>query len=286
KVDKLSNKLPSDYSPETVFDWFASWQIPDDVDDIHIKVKINRLNEKLATSDTPSNLVDEVLYSNIHSEKPDNSNWENPVIAWAEKNGLLKRPPIEKDDMYSSDSNKINFSSPTDNQSLGGPQILKVSLTNKYLIKSVRYAIDGVEIASSETSPDFETTYDFSQLSLGNHTLVAIATDQNDVTFSTQISVNTSDNQAPEISNIKILPTVNSSTITFSSNENAVSYLIYSTNQASLSSKTGTEPNSSKEHTINISGLIANTKYYFQIVSLDESGNSTSSSAYSFTTLP
>ncbi|KKP88896.1 MAG: Penicillin-binding protein, 1A family [Berkelbacteria bacterium GW2011_GWA2_35_9] len=286
KVDKLSNKLPSDYSPETVFDWFASWQIPNDVDDIHIKVKVNRMNGKLATSDTPANLVDEVLYSNIHSEKPDNSNWENPVIAWAEKNGLFKKPPTDKDDMYSSGSNKISFSSPTDNQNLGGAQVLKVNITNAYSIESVRYAIDGVEVASSTAGPNYETTYDFSQLPLGSHTLVAIATDQNDVTFSTQISVNTSDNQAPEISNIKILPTSTSSTITFSSNENSVSYINYSTNQTSLSSKTSSELNSRKEHSIIIPGLTANTKYYFQIICQDGSGNSASSSAYSFTTLP
>ncbi len=285
KVDKLSNKLPSDNSPETIFDWFASWQIPNDVDDIHVKVKINRLNGKLATDRTPSSLIEEKLYSDIHSEKPKDPNWENPVIDWAEKNGLINRPPTEKDDMYSS-LPTLTFLYPTNDQNINNQQTLKVNIDSKFSIKSVRYAIDNVEIASSNSGPSYETSYDFSQLSTGKHTLVAVATDQNNVNFSNQINITTSDSKTPEINNIKILPTSNSITVTFSSNENSISYINYSTNQSILSSKNNPESNYSKEHSVVIAGLLSNTKYYFQIITQDSSNNVSTSSTYNITTLP
>ncbi|TSC92260.1 MAG: 1A family penicillin-binding protein, partial [Candidatus Berkelbacteria bacterium Licking1014_85] len=142
EVDKLSNKLPSDFSPERIKDWFASWQAPKNVDDIHIKVKVNKLNGKLATDSTPPELIEEKLYTNIHSEKPDNPAWEGPVRAWAQNAGISNLPPADKDDMYANAFKSINFINPTENTNISGKTIISVSASSSQGVKEVAFALD------------------------------------------------------------------------------------------------------------------------------------------------
>jgi membrane peptidoglycan carboxypeptidase len=94
-IDMLSGKLPTDQSPsdQRITDMFAEWQIPTDFDDVHTKVKIDRVTGKLATDITPPEDIEELVYFYVHSEHPDNPNWEGPVQAWAAANGGNSRPP-------------------------------------------------------------------------------------------------------------------------------------------------------------------------------------------------
>lgn len=96
-VDSLSGKLATEYSPSTKTEVFAGFAIPREFDDVHIPVKVNKLNGKKATSQTPPELVETRVYTVIHSEMPENPNWEGPVRTWAEANGY-NYPPTGDDD--------------------------------------------------------------------------------------------------------------------------------------------------------------------------------------------
>ena len=85
-----------------------------------IKIKIDKISQKIATEFTPPELIEEKIYKEIHSilyyidknnplgEKPINPendsqfyNWENPVLEWAKKiSGYNQKPPIEYDDIH------------------------------------------------------------------------------------------------------------------------------------------------------------------------------------------
>src|SRR6185369_14970121 len=53
-VDSVSGKLPTQYTPSTKSEVFASSALPKDFDDVHVPVQINKLNGKLANSSTPA----------------------------------------------------------------------------------------------------------------------------------------------------------------------------------------------------------------------------------------
>lgn len=86
-VDAVSGKLPTDATPNTVTETFAAYAIPTSYDDVHIKVPLDATTGLPATSLTsPGNIIYKI-YNVLHSEMPNNPNWENPVVAWALANG-------------------------------------------------------------------------------------------------------------------------------------------------------------------------------------------------------
>lgn len=181
-VDKLSGKLPTENSPETVTDIFADWQIPTDWDDIHTKIKINKLNGKKATDLTPSDLIEERVYVQIHSERPDNPNWEGPVLAWARAAGLEPAPTLEDDDMYNQQKvphvaitrPKQHGQTFSKNQEL----VVEASVDAPYGIRTMEYLIDEI-IVDSPPKPHIEFRYSVSNLSSGEHTAIVKVIDQN-----------------------------------------------------------------------------------------------------------
>ncbi len=93
EVDSLSGLLPTDASPSRKTEVFTSWGVPTKEDNIHVKVKVMAADPtKLAPSSAPDSLVVEKIFTVIHSERPDNSNWENPVIAWAKGHEMNNVP--------------------------------------------------------------------------------------------------------------------------------------------------------------------------------------------------
>jgi len=92
-VDRLSGKLPTDATPDTKTEVFSSFGVPKEKDDVHVKVRVVSLApDKLPPANFPSELTEERIFTVLHSERPDYSNWENPVIAWAKANGYNNVP--------------------------------------------------------------------------------------------------------------------------------------------------------------------------------------------------
>lgn len=91
-VDAVSGKLPTEFTPQTKDEIFASYAVPKEYDNIHIAVRIDRTTGLPATNLTPPADVELRPYLVYHSEKPDNNNWESAVKAWMEQQQLPLPP--------------------------------------------------------------------------------------------------------------------------------------------------------------------------------------------------
>jgi hypothetical protein len=92
----------------------------------------------------------------------------------------------------------------------------------------------------------------------------------------------TVDNTPPVISSIALSPVTSTATVTWSTNEEATSKIVYGTTSAYGSATSSALLLSA--HSIGIAGLTASTLYHYAIVSTDAQGNTATSSDQTFTT--
>lgn len=111
---------------------------------------------------------------------------------------------------------------------------------------------------------------------------VAVDTNQgNYYTFTT-----TSDTAAPVISSVTAATVTDTlAVITWTTNESADSRLEHSTASGAYTNPLTSSASYNLNHSITLSNLAVNTTYYYRVSSSDTSGNSATSSEYSFTTL-
>jgi penicillin-binding protein 1A len=155
QVDTVSGKLPTQNTPTTKEEVFASFAIPTGFDDVHIAAQINKLNGKLANSQTPTDLVETRVYTVIHSEKPDNPSWENPVRAWAQAAGYTY-PPTDQDDGSfdpTFSQNSIKFLTPSAGQEINSLPFLVQVDPGANQVTSIDLALDGIPVGSKNSSP-------------------------------------------------------------------------------------------------------------------------------------
>lgn len=91
------------------------------------------------------------------------------------------------------------------------------------------------------------------------------------------------DTTPPELSNIQIIPTTNSARILWKTNEPATSEVQYGL-ETLYTNKLG-EENFVTDHQTTLVNLFPNTLYYFQVASVDQSGNRAAASQATFMTL-
>ncbi|BBB31845.1 hypothetical protein TTHT_0221 [Thermotomaculum hydrothermale] len=91
------------------------------------------------------------------------------------------------------------------------------------------------------------------------------------------------DTTPPVISNVQANPSYDSATITWTTDESASSVVVYGTSSSNLNQQ-ATSSGYTTSHSVNITGLNAETTYYFKVKSADSSGNESQSDVYSFTT--
>lgn len=150
-VDAISGKLPTEYTPATRTDIFADYAVPTDYDDVHVPVKIDSQTGLPATDLTPPDRITTEIYKVLHSEKPKNPSWENPVIAWALANGY-KYPPGSGITNPASDG-KINITSPSDNETITDtPVTVSVAVQGENIVR-VDVSVDGKFVESAESAP-------------------------------------------------------------------------------------------------------------------------------------
>lgn len=179
-VDKLSNKLPTENSPETVTDVFASWQVPRDRDNIHLKVMIDKFTGKRATADCPAQFTEEKVITNVHSEKPNEPNWENPVLAAASQYGII---PYSLSDETSctttAPQTSVGITSPKNNSAVSQNFTIVAEGSYAASLKQVQFFIDNKSIGTVQSAP---FTMEATGISPGKHTVAINAID----TFGTQ----------------------------------------------------------------------------------------------------
>ncbi len=281
-VDFLSNKLPTDQTPKDQLrsDYFASWNVPKDNDDVHITFKINKLNGKLATDQTPSELIEVKTCANVHSARPDNPAWENPVIAWARAHNLICSKPTDKDDTYSSlDSHPIvTITDPNNNTTVSGSFTVKTDTKAQYGINNVTFSVDG-QVVETVTSSPYQTTINTALYTNGKHVISASITDNNGVTSQSSNSLTltfATNSSGPVISNKTAVKNSNSTAlINWTTNVPATGKVEYGTTANLGQSVTDTSYKTSHSFTLN--GLTNNTTYYYKVISTDNNGNTTTS---------
>lgn len=287
-VDKMSTKLPSEYSPETITDIFAAWQVPTDRDNIHVQARLCKANGLLAPDGMPDSLTDLRLYSNIHSERPDNPNWEGPVRGWAIAAGLGDSIPTDRCDPNSiASAPEISITSPGNGSVVSGVEKISAGVTAAYGVKSITFYIDNVSVGTVTDSP-YEISYNFGNLSNGAHEISAIVTDNNNGTAKSNISITVNkDGDGPIISNVSSSK-VNATTykISWTTNETATSQVSFDTSSVAASpynypNNSSLDGNLVTSHSVNITVTLGSTVYY-RVKSKDGGGNSTTSNEYSF----
>lgn len=281
-VERYSNKLPIDASKEFIRDIFASWQIPKDHDNVNVKVNVCKSSGKLATDLTPPDQIEERTFTDIHSEMPSLSNWENVVRVWARENGMGDDPPKEKCEEYNSNNEpKITIESPKLNSSLNSTATISANITSNYNLQTVQFFIDNVSVGEKKEAP-YEINYDFSKLSSGKHTISISATNSLGLTGTNSIEITSvKEATAPNsVSNVVVTPGVGKVTLQWKNPQDSdlSAIVIY---QSKTASKLGEQAQkvSSAPSTTGSTTIIIPTPgiYYFTLRSIDNLGNENNS---------
>jgi len=272
-VEKYSNKLPSEYSQETVTDIFADWQIPKDQDDVHKVYKVCKGTNLIAPDGTNESYVENRVVTNIHSEKPNNPDWENPVIAWAQANGMSSVTPSGSCEVATF-APVVKITSPGNSQNLSGTSSIHADIQSAYSINTVEFLIDGQHIAT--VPAPYTIDYNFSDLSPGSHKLSAVATDEHGITGRDEIPIIINSVTKPKISNVAV---------TFlTSAKTATAKIAWTTNKDAKNvvtiTPTGGQPITKESSTgisnsVSFLGLTLGTEYSLSIVATANDGSGT-----------
>lgn len=195
-VDTISGKLPTELTPSTKSEVFADYNKPENRDDVHIGVKIDSLTGLPATNDTPQDQITTKIYTVLHSERPDNPAWENPVRAWAIAHGY-EYPP--EGSQYTNDGPgdnsdpnapkpEVSITNPSDGATITSSSFtINASAESGSGIARVDIAIDG-EVINSLTAKPYSITVN-KKYSDGKHTISVRAVNGEGVSNATSIDI-------------------------------------------------------------------------------------------------
>ena len=290
-VDKLSNKLPTAASPETVTDIFAEWQAPKTQDDIHSYVRMDKATGKIATGECPDAFTQKYFVTNLHSEVPSNPAWETPVIAAAATYGINLMPPTG-DKACSSNGNRfsVKITTPDDEQTVGSSFNVKVTVKSK--VVRVELAVDGRNIGADTASP---YTFTVKDLTTGRHKITAVALNSKESASSNSININVVNGATPTPTNtpgavtgVSIQPNSGAVTVTWTNpgDSNLQKINIYgSTSQGDLGDLlTSVSVKPSVSTSVKLSGLSSGQTYWFTLRAANSNNDENSDSAQYSTT--
>jgi len=153
-VDEVSGKLPSADTPSTKTEVFSSWSVPRDEDDVHKKVAVvSFAPDRLPPSGFPDNLIEEKVFTEFHSERPNNSSWENPVIKWAEENGYNNIPNQVYDGPIDNSGGPLSILSPTNGAIVSGDFIITASVKDESNVDDLVFYFDNNVIKKLDSAP-------------------------------------------------------------------------------------------------------------------------------------
>ncbi|MBU1037129.1 PBP1A family penicillin-binding protein [Patescibacteria group bacterium] len=177
-----------------------------------IKVKIDKISGLLATEETPTHLIEERLFKQVHNilhyldkddplgpipQNPENDPyyqyWEESVTKWTEEQGITNEiPPSQEDNIHRTDDKpQVTFVSPTDNQTISETQFhLEVSASARRGITRVEFYL-GDNLLNTIYQGPYIINVDIPQNILnGNYQLKTKAYDDIENMGEVQISIN------------------------------------------------------------------------------------------------
>jgi 1A family penicillin-binding protein len=192
-VDSVSGKLPTDATPNTITETFADYSVPTTYDNVHVKVPYDTTSGQPATSLTaPSNIAYKI-YNVLHSEMPNNPNWENPVVQWALANGY-SYPPDQATTTPITNNGQgptVTILSPADGDTITQmPFTVTANASSNNPIARVDLSIDGEFYQSLNLQPYVFTIN--KTLSDGPYTIAVHAVDIAGSTSDTSVNINLS----------------------------------------------------------------------------------------------
>lgn len=169
-VDAVSGLLPTQHTPETKSEVFADYAVPTKYDNVHVPVEVDILTGLPATDSTPSDRRATEIYTVLHSERPQNSAWEQPVIAWALANGYKYPPDSGIDNGGSGNSDKVAFISPKANSVITSlPFTVNLGVEGEF--SKIDLSLNG-ELIETLTNGDLQTKIN---KKLGDGTYILLA---------------------------------------------------------------------------------------------------------------
>jgi len=201
-VDEVSGKLPTNATPNTKTEIFASYSVPESYDNVHIRAAIDILTGLPADALTPPERISYQLFNVLHSEKPENPSWEQPVIAWALAHGY-SYPSAEVSGGGASPSApntgqgpNVSFEQPVEGSVIFSlPINVSVAAAGPNPVARVDLSVDGEFVKSLTQAP-----YTFSlnkTYSNGRHVLAAKAVDTLGNSSDTSINISFEINSGP-----------------------------------------------------------------------------------------
>jgi 1A family penicillin-binding protein len=148
-VDALSGKLPTAYTPSTKTEVFTSFNVPTQPDDVHLAGGLTVL----------------------HSEKPDDPAWENPVRDWLLAHGYSYQPPTGTSGGAIDNSIALQIVAPSEINST--PWSIQITAQPVGKIAQIQVFLDNNFLGSAAGS-----SLDFNSSALhvdGTHQLLAVA---------------------------------------------------------------------------------------------------------------
>lgn len=153
-VDKLSGKLPSDATPATKTEVFSSWGVPTEKDTVHKKVNVvNFAPDRLPPKDFPENLIEEKIFIELHSERPNIPDWENPVIEWAIENGYNNIPNQIYDGPASGQSGPLEIITPTNGLVVNKNFVITAKVEISEEVEELIFYYDGNRVKKLQSAP-------------------------------------------------------------------------------------------------------------------------------------
>ncbi|MEA1909854.1 MAG: PBP1A family penicillin-binding protein [Patescibacteria group bacterium] len=199
-VDAVSGMLPTDASPGTKTEVFKSGTAPRKTDTIHTKVRVAKVDPTLlAPAHWSEDQVIYKIFSEFHSERPDNRAWENPVLKWAEKNEHNTIPNKYYDGTVQS-SGEVSIVAPQNGQKLTTPNFtINATVRNTSLAQEVGFYYDG-SLVRKVTSAPWSVEVNNVTLDGRSHLVAARLFRKDGTTIETTISVIAGDGQSDLIS--------------------------------------------------------------------------------------
>jgi hypothetical protein len=169
---------------------FANYNVPTEYDNVHVTAAFDLLTGLPADNNTPPERIVYKSFTALHSEKPENPNWENPVEDWALKNGYSYPPEGAILSLLGGQGEiDVTISQPSDNSQINQtPFTLSAEAKSSDSISRMDLFIDGQFYQSQNSNPAYFTIN--SALNNGQHTLAVKAFDTQNKTGSASININ------------------------------------------------------------------------------------------------
>jgi len=171
KISNLSWLLPSEETPNwSIVSWLF-WKIntPKTYDNSINFVNIDLVSKKLPTEDTPESSIWKAAVLNLHSLRPNDSRWEDPVQKWLKNNSanyikrlwikeLLAKVPTDFDDIHTAKNTvekpEIKIISPKEDSKVSKNWFsIMPEINSKYNVIKVEYFLDWELVDTSYKSP-------------------------------------------------------------------------------------------------------------------------------------